>query len=218
MDNKESQSTSKYPQDISNNVDNQQTTSQSIKNIEESNTPSVPIDNKQTLSVDINKIHRAKSRFCIVLVIWMLSLPVTIILNILFRIIFQNAPDILLAFTNIVTLILRFILLLGWIAVIILGVQWNNLRKDIKDVKDPAVTNRSTFNLWFLLSLVAWLFSWPVMLLIAMFVLVLPGNSGPSIGLQFKLIFTLELVLFIYGLFGWLIPLFIWMYNGKKKI
>ena len=45
----------------------------------------------------------------------------------------------------------------------------------------------------------------------------LPGNSGHSIGLQFKLLFTLELVLFIYGLFGWLIPLFVWMYNGKKE-
>ena len=92
----------------------------------------------------------------------MLSLPVTIVLNILSRIIFQNTPDLILVFINIVTLILRFILLLGWIAVIILGVKWNNLRKNMKDFKDPSVSDRSTFNLWFLLSLVAWLFSWPI--------------------------------------------------------
>ena len=215
------QLTSKYPKNVSNNADNnnqQAPPSPSIEKSEGPNISPVSLDNKQTPSVDIKNINRAKNQFCIVLIIWMLSLPVTIVLNILSRIIFQNTPDLILVFINIVTLILRFILLLGWIAVIILGVKWNNLRKNMKDFKDPSVSDRSTFNLWFLLSLVAWLFSWPIMLLIAMFTLVLPGNSGPSIGLQFKLLFTLELVLFIYGLFGWLIPLFVWMYNGKKKI
>lgn len=50
--------------------------------------------------------------------------------------------------------------------------------------------------------IIIWLLAWPLMLLCAMFILVLPNNDQLTTPLAVLLF--IELLLFIYGLLGWI--------------
>ncbi len=74
-------------------------------------------------------VKKIKKRFFIILVTWLFALPVALALSIYSRIIYRDAPDAVMAFINITTILLGFYALLGWILLIIFGTKWSSLSK-----------------------------------------------------------------------------------------
>ncbi len=111
--------------------------------------------NNPNSQIDLVKIRRAKRNFFIWLTIWLLSLPISILLQIILRFwINQSVSEDLLpntnnydlpantnhsaikAVVNIISLFMGLFGMLCWILVLIKGLKWQKLNDQIKQIRE----------------------------------------------------------------------------------
>lgn len=68
---------------------------------------------------------KARKRFFIALVTWLLSLPLAVMVSLIVRVLF-GVDGVIVTLSNLLSLLLGLYAFLGWVIVLVLGITWGN--------------------------------------------------------------------------------------------